>query len=101
MMLVTVVLKPIQDIQHTDVEMALNDALVWGNLRAMDLGEEFRHYQFVEDPHICSVLSLASMELEGSAVEEMHKEIETLIKTIIVIKDQRKAFKQKNPNLKW
>ncbi len=101
MVFLTVVLKPIQDIQCSDAEMASNDALVWGSLRATDIIKEFRHYPFVEDPRICSFLSLTSMVRERSAVADLHKELEALTKTMNTIEDQRKASRQKNPNFKW
>ncbi len=101
MVFVTVFLKPIQDIQRTNAEMASNEALVWGSLRDTDLGKDFRQYHFVEAPSICSLLSLTSMEREGAAIADLRKELEAFTKTLNTIEDQRKTFKRKNPNLKW
>jgi len=52
-------------------------ALIWGTLKATDLGEEFRKAKFIEHPKVLSILALTSLEREGKSIAQAMASIQS------------------------
>jgi hypothetical protein len=100
-------LSAIQEVCCVDAEMATNDALIWGSMKATDLAEQFRANKWIEDPKICAILAITSLEREGLAVAGIKSEMDhdrdvvsKVERRVQSLENKEKELKRKNPELK-
>ena len=50
------------------VEMDYPAAMIWGSIKATNLGEDSSKHKLIEHPKVCSILVLTSIEHKGKSI---------------------------------